>query len=341
MRAVVLTQYGGPEVLRIQELADPVPGPEEVLVDVTASALNRADLLQRQGQYGGPPPPGLGPNPPEIPGLELSGRVAAVGERVTAWQVGDQVMAVTGTGCFATRAVVHERVCMPVPSTVPLADAAAIPEVWVTAWDALVVQCGLRSGHVALVHAGGSGVGTAAIQICRALGARVLVTSSAGKVDRCLALGAERAVDYRSDDFVAAAQALTAGRGVDVVLDVIGGEYLSRNIDALARKGTIIQVGLMGEAKADLDLWKLLPKRATIRGTVLRSRPLEEKIAAAQGFASAIVPLFEAGTVHPVIDRRYPLSQLGEAQDYLESNASFGKVVIDIAGSGPAAATGR
>lgn len=330
MRAVVLEQYGGPEVLVLRELPDPVPGPEEVLVDVVSSALNRADLLQREGHYPSPPTPGLGPDAPEIPGLELAGRVAAVGERVRRWRPGDAVMAVTGVAGFAERAVAHERVLMPVPATVPLADAAAIPEVWVTAWDALFVRGGLRPGGVALVHAGGSGVGTAAIQLCRATGAIAIVTCSAAKVARCLELGAARAVDYRSEDYVEAVREATAGRGADVVLDVVGGDYVQRNLDALALGGTLVQVGLMAGGRTTVDLGALLPKRATIVGTVLRSRPLEDKIAAAQGLEREVLPLFESGAYRPVVDRHYPLADVGAAQAYLAANESFGKVVIDV-----------
>lgn len=330
MRAVVLEQYGGPEVLEVKDVPDPVPGPEEVLVDVVASALNRADLLQRQGLYPSPPTPG-GLAGIEIPGLEFAGRVAAVGERVRLWAPGDAVMAVTGVACFAERTVAHERQLLAVPGGVPLADAAAIPEVWITAWDALVGQGGLTSGRTALVHAGGSGVGTAAIQLCRAMGARVVVTCSAGKVDRCLALGAERAVDHRRGDFVEACREVTGGRGVDVVLDVVGGEYVERNLDALALQGSIVQVGTMGDGQANFPFGKLMTKRARLIGTVLRSRPLEDKIAVTQRFGREVLPLFDSGTCRPVIDQRFPLDRIGEAQAYLAGNESFGKIVIEVA----------
>ena len=201
---------------------------------------------------------------------------------------------------------------------------------WITAWDALVAQGGLTSGRTALVHAGGSGVGTAAIQICRAIGARVVVTCSAGKVERCLALGADRAVDHRSGDYVEACRELTGGRGVDVVLDVIGGEYVERNLDALALQGSIVQVGTMGDGQASFAFGKLLTKRARLIGTVLRSRPLEDKISVTQRFGREVLPLFESGACRPVIDRRYPLEAVGDAQEYLASNESFGKVLIDV-----------
>lgn len=329
MRAVVLERYGGPEVLTVKEIPDPVPGPEEVLVDVVASALNRADLMQREGKYPSPPTPG-GLSGIEIPGLEFSGRVAAIGDRVRAWRPGDAVMAVTGVAGFAERTVAHERMLMPVPRGVDVADAAAIPEAWITAWDALVLQGGLTSGRVALIHAGGSGVGTAGIQIAKAIGARSIVTCSAAKVDGCLALGATRAVDYHAEDFADAAREVTEGRGVDVVLDVIGGEYTERNLSSLAMQGRLVQVGTMGEGRASFPFGLLMAKRAQLIGTMLRSRPIEEKIVVAQRFTREVVPLFEAGICRPVIDRCYPLEQIGEAQSYLESNKSFGKILIEI-----------
>jgi putative PIG3 family NAD(P)H quinone oxidoreductase len=325
VRAVVLDCYGGPEVLQLAEVPDPVPGPEEVVVDILATALNRADLLQRRGFYPGPP------MPREIPGMELSGVVAAVGERVQETNVGDPVMAVVGGGAYAERIAVHERQLLGVPEAVAVADAAAIPEVFLTAWDALVVQGGLTSGRTALVHAGASGVGTAAIQVARAIGARVIVTASAGKLGRCRELGAEVTVDYASDDFVAAALGATGGLGVDTVLDVVGGDYVNRNIDALAVGGTIVQVGVMGGGRTAVDVGKLLPKRATIVGTVLRSRPLEQKISLTRRFAREVLPLFAAGVLVPVIDSRFPLDRIAEAHVLLESNATVGKIVIDVA----------
>jgi putative PIG3 family NAD(P)H quinone oxidoreductase len=326
MRAVVLSAHGGPEVLTVVETPAPVAGPEEIVVDVVATALNRADLLQRAGGYP-QPGPRVGP---EIPGLEFAGTVASAGERVTMWRPGDAVMGIVGGGGYAEQVALHERQAIPVPAGMPVADAGAIPEVWLTAWDALVLQGGLGPGGTALVHAGGSGVGTAGIQLAKAYGAKVVVTCSAAKVDRCLALGADAAVDYRSGDFLAAAMEVSGRRGVDVVLDVIGGEYLERNLDALALKGRIVQVGVMGEGMARFPLGKLLPKRASITGTVLRSRPLDEKIVLARRFANELVPWFESGTFKPVIDRRYPLDRIAEAHEYMASNESFGKIVIDI-----------
>lgn len=325
MRAVVLETHGGPEVLGIAEVPDPVPGPEEVVVAVVATAVNRADVLQRLGRYPGPP------MDHEIPGLELAGRVLEVGVRATRWQVGDAVMGIVGGGAYAERIAVHERQLMAVPDSIPLADAGAVPEVWITAWDALVAQGGLTSGRTALVHAGGSGVGTAAIQLCRAIGARVAVTCSTSKVAACLDLGADLAVDHTRQDFVAEVRRFTGGDGVDVVLDVVGGDYLARNLDALRVGGSIVQVGVMADAMATFPLGLLLPKRARLIGTVLRARPLEEKIAVTTEFARQVLPLFDQGRCRPVVDRRFPLDQVGAAHRHMEANANIGKIVLDVA----------
>jgi putative PIG3 family NAD(P)H quinone oxidoreductase len=325
MRAVVLRGHGGVDVLSVEEVPDPDPAPDEVLVDVAATALNRADLLQRAGGYPGPP------MDLEIPGMEFGGTVVAVGSRVSTWSPGDPVMGIVGGGAYAERLVTHERMAMAVPDGVRVEDAAAIPEVFITAYDALVAQGGLTSGRTALVHAGASGVGTAAIQIARAIGARVAVTCSAGKVDACRDLGADLVVDYGSEDFAHAVAEWTGGRGVDVVLDVIGGEYLERNIDAVRTQGRIIQVGVMGDGTARFPIGKLLPKRAALIGTVLRARPIDQKIAITQRFADEMLPLLSSGVMRPVIDSRYPLDAIAEAHTYMESNANVGKILIDTA----------
>lgn len=329
MRAVVLREKGGPEVLTIEEVPDPVGGPEDVVVDVHSTALNRADLLQRMGLYPGPPAAF------EIPGLEYAGTVAAVGERVTRWSVGDQVMGIVGGGAYAERLVTHERTVLPIPAGVPLADAAAIPEVFTTAFDALVVQGGLTSGRWALVHAGASGVGTASIQIAKAIGARIIVTASTSKVAACRDLGADVVVDYTTADFADAVAEATNGNGVDVVLDVIGGEYTVRNITSLRVGGRIIQVGVMGEGTVDLPLGLLLPKRATITGTVLRARPLEEKIAIARRVDAELLPLFDAAAggqplMRPVIDSRFAFDDIAGAHRHMGSNANIGKILVDL-----------
>ena len=292
---------------------------------VRATALNRADLLQRMGFYPNPFPTEF-----EVPGMEFAGAVLAVGERVRQWKVGDEVMGIVSGGAYAEQLVVHERQAMRIPLGVSFADAAAIPEVFITAWDALIVQGGLTSGRWALVHAAASGVGTAAIQICKAIGASVIATCSTSKVAACAALGADVVVDYKSADFVEAASQATSGRGVDVVLDVIGGEYLDRNVAVLAVKGHIVQVGVMGGGKISFNLSALMPKRGKISGTVLRARPLEEKIAITQRFIAEMLPLFDSGVLKPVIDRRFSFDQIADAHRYMESNANVGKIVIDV-----------
>jgi putative PIG3 family NAD(P)H quinone oxidoreductase len=324
MRAVVLHEHGGPEVMTIEEVDDPTPGPDQILVDVAHTALNRADTLQRQGLY--PDPRG---HEIEIPGLEYAGVVAHVGSDVTEWGVGDRVMGIEAGGCYAEKVVTHARQAIPIPSNVDLSDAAAIAEVFLTAWDALIVQGGLAGGRWALVHAGASGVGTAAIQIVKALGGRIVVTCSAGKADACRDLGADHVLERSPADWLGALRAEIPG-GVDVVLDVVGGDEIDRNLQAVAPDGTIVQVGLMGGAMASVNAGLVLVKRITWIGTTLRARPLERKLALSQRFTSEIIPLFESGRLRPVIDSRFPLDQIADAHRYMESNANVGKILIDV-----------
>jgi NADPH2:quinone reductase len=324
MRAIVLETHGGPEVLQLRDVPDPEPGPEEVLVAVVATALNRADLLQRRGFYPGPP------MAHEIPGLEFAGRVVACGERVQVWREGAEVMGVVGGGGYAEKIAVHERQVVRVPDGVSVADAAAIPEVFITAFDALVAQGGLTSGRTALVHAGGSGVGTAAVQIAKAIGASVVATASAAKLAPVLELGADAAVDYRTTDWVEEALRVSRGRGVDVVLDVIGGEYADRNIEAATVGGRIIQVGVMAGGATNVNLGRLLAKRVAIIGTTLRPRPIEEKIAITQRFAREMLPLFDDGRLRPVIDSRFALARVAEAHERMEENTNVGKIILDV-----------
>jgi putative PIG3 family NAD(P)H quinone oxidoreductase len=324
MRAVVLRSYGGPEVLTIEEVPDPEPGPGEILVDVSHTALNRADVLQRMGLYPDPRNREV-----EIPGLEYSGVVAALGRDVTEWRVGDRVMGIEAGGCYAEKVVTHSRQALPVPSTVDSGDAAAIAEVFLTAWDALVVQGGLTSGRWALVHAGASGVGTAAIQIAGAIGARIAVTCSAGKVEACTELGADLVLERSPADWLDALTNEVPG-GVDVVLDVVGGEEADRNLRAVRPDGTVVQVGLMGGAVAPVNMGLLLTKRITWIGTTLRARPLERKLALSQRFGEEMIPLFERGLLHPVIDSRYGVDDIADAHRHMESNANIGKILVDL-----------
>jgi putative PIG3 family NAD(P)H quinone oxidoreductase len=328
MRAVVLHSYGGPEVLTIEEVADPVPGPDEVLVRVAATALNRADLLQRMGLY---------PDPrrahPEIPGLEFAGTVASVGARVTMWREGDRVMGIDAGGAYAELIATHERQLLAVPEALDLVDAAAIPEVFLTAWDALVVQGGLTSGRWALVHAGASGVGTAAIQIAKAVGARIAVTCSAGKAELCRSLGADLVFDRSPNDWLAEARAAVPA-GFDTILDVVGGEEIDRNLQAVAQRGSIVQVGLMGGGSVQVNVGLLMGKRAHWIGTTLRARPIEEKVAVTRRFAAEMLPMFgvlagaEAPRLRPVIDRRVAFADIADAHELMETNANAGKIVV-------------
>jgi putative PIG3 family NAD(P)H quinone oxidoreductase len=324
MRAIVLDSYGGPEVLTPAEVPDPVPGPEEVLVQVAATAVNRADLLQRMGLYPGPP------MPREIPGLEFAGTVVGVGERVRERSVGDQVMGVVGGGAYAELLTVHERQTMRVPVAVGLPAAGAVPEVAITAYDALVLQGGLGAGGWALVHAVASGVGTTAIQLAHAVGARVVVTCSAGKVEACRALGADVVVDHGAGDFVASVAEATEGSGVDVVLDVVGGSYVERNLRSCRVGGTIVQVGVMGGGSAEVPVGLLLTRRIRWVGTVLRGRPIEEKIAVTRRCEHDLVPLYEAGALRPVIDRTYALEDVAAAHEHVGANANVGKVLLTL-----------
>jgi putative PIG3 family NAD(P)H quinone oxidoreductase len=324
MRAVVLHAHGGPEVLTIDDVDDPIPGPDQILVDVAHTALNRADLLQRQGLYADPRNPAV-----EIPGLEFAGTVAALGRDVTEWAVGDRVMGIEAGGCYAEKVVTHARQALRVPSNVDLADAAAIAEVFLTAWDALVVQGGLTSGRWALVHAGASGVGTAAIQIAKAIGARIAVTCSPGKADACRELGADLVLERSPADWLAALLSAIPG-GVDTILDVVGGDEAERNLQAVAVDGTIVQVGLMAGGKAPITMGLLLMKRVTWIGTTLRSRPLERKLDLCQRFTSEVIPLFESGALRPVIDSRFAFHDIADAHRHMEANANVGKILIDL-----------
>lgn len=327
MRAVVLTSHGDPDVLSLMDVPDPIPGPAEVVVRIAATALNRADLLQRRGLYPGPP------MEHEIPGMEYAGTISEVGDQVRGLGVGDQVMGIVGGGAYAEAIAVDERQVMAVPASVGLADAAAIPEAFLTAFDALVVQGGLTSGRWAFVHAGASGVGTAAIQIAKAIGARVIVTASEQKLAACTDLGADVVIDYRNDDVVARTKKAVGSAGVHTVLDVVGADSLSANLKIVATGGRIIQVGTMGGGKGDINLGALMMKRVALIGTVLRSRPAEEKAALTQRVAAELLPLFEDGTLRPVIDTTFALEDIAAAHEHMEANANVGKVLVTVGAS--------
>jgi NADPH:quinone reductase len=324
MRAVVLRSHGGPESLTIEDVPDPVGGPEDVLVKVRATALNRADLLQVMGMYPNPRPAAL-----EIPGLEFSGTVHTVGERVTMWKPGDEVMAIEAGGAYAELIATHERQLMRVPEVVGVADGAAIPEVFLTAWDALVLQGGLTSGRWALVHAGASGVGTASIQIAKSIGARIAVTCSTGKMELCRSLGADLVLERSPAAWLTEAMAAVPD-GFDTILDVVGGEEIERNLQAVAMKGRILQVGLMGGSTVPVNVYTLMGRRASWTGTMLRARPIEEKIALTRRFAAEMLPLFDSGQLHPVIDSRFAFDKIGDAHRHMAANANAGKIMVDI-----------
>ena len=324
MRAVVLRSHGGPESLTIEAVPDPVGGPEDVVVRVRATALNRADLLQVMGMYPNPRPAAL-----EIPGLEFSGTVHSVGERVTMWKPGDEVMGIEAGGAYAELIAAHERQVMRVPAAVGLADGAAIPEAFLTAWDALVLQGGLTSGRWALVHAGASGVGTASVQIAKSIGARIAVTCSTGKMDLCRSLGADLVLERSPAAWLTEAL-MAVPDGFDTILDVVGGEEIERNLQAVAMKGRIIQVGLMGGSTVPVNVYSLMGRRASWIGTMLRARPIEEKIALTRRFAAEMLPLFDTGQLRPVIDSRYPFDRISDAHRHMAANANAGKIMIDI-----------
>jgi NADPH:quinone reductase len=325
MKAIVVASTGGKGKLEYQEVPDPVPGPEDLLVDVKATALNRADILQRTGNY-----PQPGPKTDlEIPGLEFAGEVIEAGIRVEGFARGDRVMALVAGGGYAQRATVHFRHAVKVPEGLSWEEAGATPEVYITAHDALR-QCNITAGDSVLIHAAGSGVGVAAIQIAKMLGAATVLgtAGSNDKLDRARELGMDVGINYREQDFAEVVKEATGGRGVDVILDVIGAGYWAQNIASLAPLGRMVLVGLMGGTRADADLGPILRKRLQVRGTVLRSRPHEEKGAAVQAFAKSVVPHIASGRIRVVVDRVYPLAEAQAAQEYMETNANFGKIVL-------------
>ncbi|GAA2739569.1 NAD(P)H-quinone oxidoreductase [Kitasatospora cinereorecta] len=323
MHAMTIPQPGGPEALTWAEVPDPVPGAGEVLVEVAATAVNRADLLQRQGFYD--PPPGSSP----YPGLECAGRIAALGPGVAGWAVGDEVCALLVGGGYAQQVVVPVGQLLPVPKGLTAVEAAALPEVACTVWSNLFMVAHLRPAETVLVHGGGSGIGTMAVQLAKAVGARVLVTAgSPQKLARCAELGADVGIDYREQDFVEAVREATGGAGVDVILDIMGAKYLQRNVDALAVNGRLVIIGLQGGVKGELDLGTLLRKRAAVAATNLRGRPLGEKAAIVAAVREHVWPLVEAGVVKPVVDRVLPLADAAEAHRVVEAGEQVGKVVL-------------
>lgn len=326
MKAVVIREPGGFDVLELREVADPEVSPGMIRVRIAYAGVNRADLLQRMGLY--PAPPGV---PADIPGLEYMGHVEAVGEGVTRFAVGDRVFGLAAGGAYAEKIVIHEREAVRVPDSLTDEEAGAIPEVFVTAYDALVTQGGLSAGETVLIHAAGSGVGTAAVQIAHAIGCTTIGTSrTAEKLERAKSLGLTHAVVPKDGTFASEVRDKTGGRGVDVVLDLVGGSYFPEELLACAPRARVILVGLTAGRQATVDLGVLLRQRIQVRGTVLRSRPLEEKILAAQVLEKNLAPLFAAGRLRPVTERVFPLAEAGKAHELVASDQTFGKVLLRV-----------
>ncbi len=325
MIAICIAKPGGPEVLQACERPLPRPGPREVLIRVAAAGVNRPDLMQREGKY--PPPPGAS----DIPGLEVSGTITAVGPDVSRWHEGDEVCALMSGGGYAEYCVAPDVQCLPIPSTVDLVSAAGMPETTFTVWTNVFERGRLRAGESFLVHGGASGIGTTAIQMARAFGARVFAT--AGTDEKCAAcerLGAERAINYKTADFASALMSLTGGVGIDVILDMVGALYFSRNVDLLALEGRLLQIAVLHGTKAEINLVRVLRQRITITGSTLRSRAVEEKGAIAEAVEKTVWPVVEAGRIRPVVYATFPLTQAAEAHRLMESGSHIGKILLTV-----------
>ena len=325
MICIEISQPGGPEVLTPGERRDPVPGPGEVLIRVAAAGVNRPDVLQRRGAY--PPPPGAS----DIPGLEVAGTVAAFGAGVEGWRTGDAVCALVSGGGYATMCVAPAPQCLRVPATLDLVAAAAIPETFFTVWTNVFDRGRLKAGETALFHGGTSGIGTTAIQLAAARGATVFATAGSDeKVRACEELGARHAINYRTQDFVDVIRTVTGGTGVNLILDIMGGSYLNRNLAALAVEGRLVQIGLMGGETASVDLRRVLGRRLTITGSTLRPRPVAEKGAIAAALAREVWPLLESGRVKPIVYKTFPLAEAAAAHHLMESSEHVGKIVLTV-----------
>jgi putative PIG3 family NAD(P)H quinone oxidoreductase len=325
MIAIAIAKPGGPDVLQPIEVPVPMPGPREVLIRVAAAGINRPDLMQREGRY--PPPPGA----TDIPGLEVSGTVVGCGSGASRWREGDEICALVSGGGYAEYCVAPDAQCLPIPKGLDLVAAGGVPETFFTVWMNVFDRGRLRAGESFLVHGGASGIGTTAIQMARAFGARVFAT--AGSDEKCYAcekLGAEQAINYKTADFVAAVMSLTGGRGVDVILDMVGAPYFTRNMDLLAVEGRLLQIAVMHGAKSEINLVRLLRQRLTITGSVLRARTVEEKGAIAGHVERQVWPLVEAGKIRPIIYATFPLRQAAEAHRLMESGSHIGKIVLTV-----------
>jgi NADPH2:quinone reductase len=326
MTAIAIRAPGGPDMLVPEQRLVPQPGDHEVLVKVAAAGVNRPDVMQRQGLY--PPPAGA----TDIPGLEIAGEVVALGPGVRRWKLGDRVMALVVGGGYAEYCPAHESHALPVPAALPLTAAAAIPETFFTVWHNTFERGQLKAGETLLVHGGSSGIGTAAIQLAKAFGARVITTAgSAEKCAACRRLGADVAVNYKSEDFVAATKAATGGRGADVVLDMVGGDYIERNYEAAAVEGRVVQIAFQGSPQATVDFRRIMLKRLTHTGSTLRPRSIADKAAIARAVEEHVLPLVAAGKVKPVIDSTFSLTEAAAAHARMESSAHIGKIVLVVA----------
>jgi NADPH2:quinone reductase len=325
MTAIVIRTPGAPDVLVPEERPVTAPGEGEVLVKVAAAGVNRPDVMQRKGQY--PPPAGA----TDIPGLEIAGEVVALGQGVTRWKLGDKVMALVVGGGYAQYCPAHESHCLPVPAGLSMVQAAAVPETFFTVWYNTFERGKLKAGETLLVHGGSSGIGTAAIQLAKAAGARVITTAgTAEKCEACKKLGADVAVNYKSEDFVAATKAATAGKGADVILDMVGGDYVERNYEAAAVEGRVVQIAFQGSYKATVDFRRIMLKRLTHTGSTLRARSVPDKGAIARGVEAHALPLIAADRVKPVIDSTFPLAQAAAAHARMESSMHIGKIVLTV-----------
>ncbi len=325
MTAIVIRTPGGPDALVPEERTVPQPGEGEVLVKVAAAGVNRPDVMQRQGLY--PPPKGA----TDIPGLEIAGEVVALGSGVTRWKVGDRVMALVIGGGYAQYCLAHESHCLPIPPGLSMTEAAAIPETFFTVWHNVFERGALKPGETLLVHGGSSGIGTAAIQLAHELGARVITTAgSAEKCEACRTLGADVAINYKTEDFVAATKAATGGKGADVILDMVGGDYIERNYEAAGVEGRIVQIAFQGSPKATVNFLRIMLKRLTHTGSVLRSRPVADKGAIARGVEQHVLPLIASGRVRPVMDSTFPLAKASAAHARMEASTHIGKIVLTV-----------
>ncbi|WP_444893158.1 NAD(P)H-quinone oxidoreductase [Microbulbifer sp. TRSA001] len=325
MRFIDLPTFGGPEVMQLQQMDKPVPGADEVLIRVAAAGVNRPDIVQRQGHY--PAPSGASP----VLGLEVAGEVVEVGEKVVRWQVGDKVCALTNGGGYAEYAVAPEGQCLPVPAGLSLIEAAALPETFFTVWTNVFDRAGLKPGEVILIHGGSSGIGTTAIQLAHQLGARVFTTAGTeDKCAACVALGAEKAINYRDEDFVSVVREMTDDHGADVILDMVGGSYINSNIRVAANDGRIVNIAYLAGAKVEVNMMPVMLKRLTLTGSTLRARSPEVKAGIAKSLEQKVWPLIEAGKVRPQLAAEFPLHQAVEAHKLLESGTITGKIVLTL-----------